>query len=128
MKKLFVFALLLTASLGCSHVAQLTNLNDPSCGKTFADQLTTVLVAQGEKPETAGELVERTSRILERGRFGPRPFLVASPSGTDYTFFVEPKKKGCLLRLYGRQKGFVSYTNNLTYIDTKPLPGCLCSE
>ncbi len=60
--------------------------------------------------------------------YGPRPFLVASPSGTDYTFFVQEKKPICLLRLYGRQKGFWSYTNNLTYIATRPLPNCACSE
>ena len=58
----------------------------------------------------------------------PRPFLVASSSGTDYSFFVEKKKSGCILRLYGRQKGFVSYTNDLTYIDSRPLSGCACAE
>ena len=59
---------------------------------------------------------------------GPRPFLVASPSGTDYAFFVERKDDACLLRLYGRQKGFVTYTNNLTYIATQPLAPCRCEE
>jgi hypothetical protein len=41
---------------------------------------------------------------------------------------VEKKKSGCLLRLYGKQKGFTSYTNNLNYIATRPLPDCLCRE
>jgi hypothetical protein len=41
---------------------------------------------------------------------------------------VEKKKDACLLRLYGRQKGFVSYTNDLTYIATEPLAPCECEE
>lgn len=38
-------------------------------------------------------------------------------------FFVERKGEECLLRLYGRQKGFTRYTNNLTYIRTRDLSG-----
>jgi hypothetical protein len=41
---------------------------------------------------------------------------------------VERKDDACLLRLYGRQKGFVAYTNNLTYIATQPLAACRCEE
>ena len=59
---------------------------------------------------------------------GPRPFLVASPSGADYSFFVQRMDGACALRLYARQKGFVSYTNNITYIATETLGPCRCAE
>jgi len=113
---------------GCATVAQVDNLSDDSCRRSFEEALASILVAEREAPPAAEELAQRTRRLLERGRLGPRPFLVSSSSGADYEFFVEEKKSGCLLRLYGRQKGFVSYTNNLTYIATRPLPGCLCRE
>jgi hypothetical protein len=54
--------------------------------------------------------------------------MVASPSGADYSFFVERKPDACVLRLYGRQKGFVAYTNNINYIATEPLAPCRCAE
>jgi len=66
--------------------------------------------------------------MIEFAQLGPRPFVVSSSSGADYEFFVQKKKQGCLLRLFGRTKGFTSYTNNLTYIATRPLPGCACQE
>ena len=42
--------------------------------------------------------------------------------------FFERRELERLLRLYGRQKGFVSYTNNITYIATEPLGPCRCAE
>ncbi len=90
--------------------------------------IASILVAQGEQPQTADSLADQAVEVIVWADLGPRPFVVASPSGTDYTFFVQLKKSRCLLRLYGRQKGFWSYTNNLTYIATRPLPACLCSE
>lgn len=48
--------------------------------------------------------------------------------GTDYRFFIDAARDQCLLRLYGRRKGFWSYTNNLSYIATRPLPGCSYSS
>ena len=119
--------MLLLAS-GCASVAEIQNLSDEACRASFQDGLVSILIEQKEVPETAQELAQRTRIVLERGRLGPRPFLVSSSSGADYEFFVEKKKGGCLLRLYGRQKGFVSYTNNLTYIATRPLPSCACRD
>jgi uncharacterized protein YceK len=116
------------AASGCTSVAQLTNLADPSCSATFQTQLASVLVQEGETAETAQALAQSTDLALSSGRVGPRPFLVSSPKGTDYSFFIQPKKSGCFLRLYGRQRGFTSYTNNLTYIATRPLSGCACSQ
>lgn len=90
--------------------------------------LSEILAEQGENADAAAALAQDTLAQLARGARGPRPFLVEAPSGTDYVFFVDKKADGCLLRLYGRRHGFVSYTNNLTWIATRPLPGCECAE
>jgi hypothetical protein len=113
---------------GCTTIAQVSNLSEGQCDASFESQLSSILNEQGEKDEAATTLAHRTYLMLTRAELGPRPFLVASPSGTDYTFFIQKKRNHCLLRLYGRQKGFVSYTNNLTYIATRDLSGCACQE
>jgi hypothetical protein len=113
---------------GCTSVAQVTTLSEPSCGETVATALSRVLETQGESAPVAKQLAESTTLALRSGGWGPRPFLVASPSGVDYAFFVERDSSSCLLRLYGRQKGFVTYTNNLSYIATEPLAPCQCAE
>jgi hypothetical protein len=124
---LSVFASFLLAG-GCASVAQVTNVSDDACRGSFQNALSSILTAEGEKPEVAEKLVAHAVSILSTGLVGPRPFLVSSPSGTDYELFVQAKKPGCLLRLYARQKGFVRYTNNMTYIQTRPLPACACAE
>lgn len=113
---------------GCASVAQVTNISDDACRGSFQNALASILTAEGEKPEVAEKLVSHSLSILSTGTVGPRPFLVSSPSGADYELFVQRKKSECLLRLYGRQKGFVRYTNNMTYIQTRPLPACACAE
>ena len=87
-----------------------------------------MLEAQGETSQMAKPLAESTASALQHSGLGPRPFLVASPSGVDYFFFVQHKGASCVLRLYARQKGFVSYANNLTYIATEQLAPCQCAE
>lgn len=119
--------LLLLAS-GCVSVARLTTLPDPGCRQQLTAALATVLRGQGEAPEEADRLAGSTVEALEAVDLGPRPFLVSARSGADYSFFVERKGAACLLRLYGRQKGFVSYTNDITYIATEPLAPCDCAE
>lgn len=57
-----------------------------------------------------------------------RPFAIAAPSGTDYRFFIDRKGADCVLTLFGRRKGFVSYTNDLTSIATEVLPDCTCAD
>src|SRR5579872_2080332 len=116
MRQKLLASLVFLALTGCVTVAQVSNLNEDRCAAEFEHSLSSILIGQHETPQSAGELAHRTWVILTRADLGPRPFLVASPSGTDYTFFVQQKGDRCLLRLYGRQKGFVSYTNNLTYI------------
>jgi hypothetical protein len=113
---------------GCATVAQVTTLSDQNCRHTFVDRMSSILVEQGEKQEVAEKLAESTTTVLSIGSLGPRPFLVASSSGADYGFFVEQKSSDCLLRLFSRQKGFTRYRNNLTYIATRSLTGCMCSE
>ena len=113
---------------GCATVAQVTSLSDQNCRHTFVDRMSSILVEQGEKQAVAEKLAESTTTVLLTGSLGPRPFLVASPSGADYGFFVEQKSSDCLLRLFSRQKGFTRYRNNLTYIATRSLTGCMCAE
>jgi hypothetical protein len=125
------FQILITGlllSMGCASVSEIQNLSEESCRRTFREQLASILVGQREKPDVANRLAGFTEIALERGEHGPRPFLVSSPSGTDYSLFVQRKGSSCLLRLYGRQKGFVSYTNNLSYIATRPLAACACRD
>lgn len=118
----------LVATAACTTVGQVTTLSDPACRDAVASGFTKILEAQDEKPPIAARLAESATRTLQEQDVGPRPFIVASPSGADYGFFVQAERDACLLRLYGRQKGFVSYTNNLTYIATQPLAACRCSQ
>jgi hypothetical protein len=120
-------AIVLTTA-GCATVAKVTNLSEQSCRISFVRQLSAILAREGEKPEAADALAGKTVYALSTYDLGPRPFAVAAPSGTDYRFFIEHKGADCVLTLFGRQKGFVSYTNNLTYIATELLPDCTCAE
>ena len=126
--RLFVVVAVAFTAVACTSVAQLSNLGDPPCATEFEGQLCSILIEQGEKPEVATPLASQSRRKLALGNFGPRPFLISSPSGTDYTFFVQATSSGCLLRLYERQKGFMTYTNDLTYIATRPVQTCTCAE
>ena len=112
----------------CANVARVTNLSTAACAEQMQGGLRDILVEQGESADAGDSLARETRRALADSALGPRPFLVAAPSGTDYIFFVQKKSEVCLLRLYGRRHGFVSYTNNLTYIATRPLASCECSE
>jgi metal-dependent amidase/aminoacylase/carboxypeptidase family protein len=118
----------IAAAGGCANVARIENASDAVCRDAIATGLATILAQQGEAPDIAGRLAKSAAANLALADFGPRPFMVSSSSGTDYEFFVESKQKACLLRLYGRQKGFRSYVNDITYIATEPLPGCVCRD
>ena len=108
-------------------MGQMTNLPDPMCAATFERQLASILVEQSETPAVAQKLSRETREVLGSSAYGPRPFVISAPSGADYYFFVEPANSRCLLRQYGRRKGFTSYTNNLTWIATRELPDCQCT-
>jgi hypothetical protein len=124
----FALASVTLAIGGCASVAKITTLSEPDCDRTFTAAVAKVLQGEGEAPEVADRLARSSTGAMQAYDLGPRPFLIESPSGVDYSFFVEKKGAACLLRLYGRQKGFVSYTNNLTYIATEPLAPCQCAE
>ena len=123
-----VVAGLLVIASGCTSVAQVTTMSDERCHSAVTDALAKIMEKEGETASVARQLADGAAAELQTMALGPRPFLVGSPSGVDYSFFVEKKSDSCLLRLYGRQKGFVSYTNNLTYIATEPLAPCQCAE
>lgn len=125
-RALFLAIVLTTA--GCATVAKVTNLSEESCRTSFTRQLSTILTHEGEKPEAADALAGKTVSTLTTHDLGPRPFAIAAPSGTDYRFFIDRKGADCVLTLFGRQKGFVSYANNLTYIATEVLPDCTCAD
>jgi uncharacterized protein YceK len=112
---------------GCATVAHVDNPNEPACHDALDAGLQSILAEQNEDAATATALAHETVETLTNTDLGPRPFTISSSSGTDYDFFVDDHDNACLLRLYGRERGFTSYTNNLTYISTRPLPGCRCS-
>lgn len=114
--------------VSCATMAKVTNLSDESCRLSFTRQLSSMLSHEGETPDASEALASKAASALLTYDLGPRPFVVVAPSGTDYRFFVNHKGTDCVLTLYGRRKGFVSYTNNLTYIATEILPGCTCAE
>jgi hypothetical protein len=113
---------------GCATMGKLTNLSDESCRVSFTQQLSGILSHEGEQPDVSTALASKAAFTLMTYDLGPRPFVVVAPSGTDYHFFIDRKATDCVLTLYGRRKGFVSYRNNLTYIATKILPDCTCAE
>lgn len=116
----------LAFSSACLTIAHVANLDDASCRSTLAKAISTILVGQGEQSEVADWLAGDALNAMVSGGWRSVPFSVSSPFGTVYTFVFQLKKEGCLLRLYGRQRGSWSYTNDLTYIATEPLPGCAC--
>ena len=113
---------------GCTTVAQVTTVSEPACRQALDSGLARIFEAQGESAAVAQQLARSTTSSLATGNLGPRPFVVSSSSGVDYGLFIQMDGASCLLRLFGRQKGFVSYTNNLTYIATEPLAQCRCTE
>jgi hypothetical protein len=113
---------------GCTTVAQITTVSELACRQALDDGLVRIFESQGESAALARQLAASTASSLLSGNLGPRPFVVSSPAGVDYGLFIQLDGASCLLRLFGRQKGFVSYTNNLTYIATEPLGQCRCAE
>src|SRR6185312_11485159 len=119
-------AIVLTMT-SCATMAKVTNLSEESCRSSFTHQLSAILAYEGETPQAADALAGKTVYTLTTYDLGPRPFAIAAPSGTDYRFFIDRKGADCVLTLFGRRKGFVSYTNNLTSIATEVLPDCTCA-
>lgn len=110
----------------CATIGEV-DLSDEACAADFRGQIASILAAQGEKVEEADAIARRAVVDMAFGHVGLRPFVIGSRT-TDYTFFVQKKESGCLLRLLSRERGFTTYTNNVTYIDTRPLAGCRCAS
>lgn len=123
-----VFSVVVLIMAGCATVVKVTNLSDQSCRLSFTRQLSSILSQEGEQPDVSEPLASKAVSVLAAHDLGPRPFVVAAPSGTDYRFFIDRQGTDCVLTLYGRYKAFVSYTNNVTYIATEILPDCTCVE
>lgn len=123
---LFVVA---ASCVGCSHrFARPINAGAEKCQQSLREAFALILVAEEEKPEVAEAIGEAAARQLAEVDLGPRPFKLSSPSGFDYGFFFEDEGKRCLLHLVAWQKGVVQYSNNVTYIETRPLRGCRCEK
>lgn len=123
---LLALTVLLTG--GCTTVGQVRNLEAPACRRSLESGVAQILLAQGENAGEAERLAQRTVSALDLSPDGPRPFALAANSGTDYHFIVQPTRTLCQLRLYGRVRGFTRVTNNLTWIESRPLVGCECSR
>ena len=96
---------------GCATVAQVTTWSDEACRRQVTDQLHSILADEGERADVAHRVAVNTTVVLSTGSLGP-----------------QRKGEDCLLRLYGRRKGFIRYTNNLIYLATRPLDACACAE
>ena len=122
MARAVLVSLVAITALDCATVAQV-ELNDPVCEADFQDQMASILIQEGEKLDDAQAMAHRASLEVSYGDVGVRPFSIGSRT-TDYTFFVQKKKSGCMLRLVSRQKGFTLYTNDITYIAMRPVAPC----
>lgn len=118
----------IVVSAGCATVAQIDNLTEAQCNVSLESGVASILIEQGEKREVAESLAQETYLMLTTEELGSGSFVVSSPSGTDYSFFIQKKRQRCLLRLSRLQKRSMSLENNLTYISTRELPGCTCQE
>lgn len=116
------------ASSGCVSMARVSNLGDATCASAFERAIADALAAQQEAPSEGERLARRARHALARHDAGPRPFVIAAPSGTDYHFLVDTRRSGCHLRLYGRVHARAAWTNTLTWIETRELPGCTCTR
>lgn len=118
--------LALAVPSACATRGQITNIDQPGCRGAFSQAVGSILLAQGETKEAADRLAVQT--LDELGPGDHRDFVIESASGTEYSFFVHLEGSDCLLRLYQRQRPNSSYLNNLTYIETRPLPSCTCAR
>jgi hypothetical protein len=112
---------------GCATVGR-PDLSSQACGDELARQISDVLFAQGESRLIADDLANGLTGDLSTGALSPVSFFADSPSGCQYGFAIHQTSEGCVLRLYYRKRPGYEVTNNITYIDTRPLKGCTCSR
>jgi hypothetical protein len=108
-----------------------TNLSEPACRNSFADQVASVLVKQGETPDVAKLM---SADILDDlPRRPPGPFFAFSPARIRYGFIVQNTDVGCVLRLYQRERQLrghatVGVTDTLMYLESRTVVYCSCGE
>jgi hypothetical protein len=122
---------LIVASLAACRsaiVARLLNPRSERCQASLHKAFSLMLVGQGEQPEIAEKMADDAIQALADVEMGARPFKLSAPSGYDYGFFFEREDNRCLLRLVAWQKGIVQYSDAVTYLATRPLPGCACES
>ena len=116
----------LVLAAGCAQVSAVRNPETPACVASLRQAFGDILAAQGEAPQAVAQLVQHGADPVLLRHNGPRPLFLRSPSGIDYGLFFDRRENACLLRLYMRRQGFSTYTNNVTYIDTRTVGGCDC--
>ncbi len=80
-------------------------------------------VCAGETPEDATGAANRAVRIFPF-QSETTQFEAASSSGASYWFSFEPRRSGCLLKLFERHKGGATMTNTVTYYARRQLTAC----
>jgi hypothetical protein len=93
---------------GCTTVAQVTTLAEESCRRAMQDQLESILTEEHEPSELANRLAVNTTTVLATGTLGLRPFGISSPSGADYTFFIQPQGRRMSIATVRAAEGFYS--------------------
>ncbi len=111
----------------CASVGKITNQDDSECLKNFQTQLALVMTEEGEPQLSAQRIASKIVAGLSFHPLGRRIFLVEGED-TDYSFFIQNNNGQCVLRLVRTRKGFTTYTNNLTYINSKDIPICRCED
>jgi hypothetical protein len=123
-------AILVIAALagGCtgSSASRLTNPAAAKCQASLRDAFAVMLVGQQEKPEVAEAVAAAGAQAIADVELGPTPFKLSSPSGLDYGFYIDDEMGRCLVRLVAIQGGRLQVSDNVTFIATRPLPGCSC--
>jgi tetratricopeptide (TPR) repeat protein len=127
--KIAKLLLIIVLFSGCHQMVGISNLDQATCAKNFQDRLKRVLVRFGEKPEVAERLARSEYNWLLSSNLQARPFLVQSPSGNDYTFFISKEKNYCKMHLVEKSRGFTSLSSNIPpYLASRKLVDCSCEE
>jgi hypothetical protein len=122
---------LVLAIAGCTRTSAARVLNPavPRCQTSLHDAFALILVRQGEHEDVAEEIAKSGAAALaDVDDLGAKPFLLKSPSGIAYAFYFEDEDDRCLLHLVAMQGGSLQVSDTLTFLATRPLPGCRCEQ
>lgn len=121
---------LVLAIAGCARTGAARVLNPavPRCETSLRDAFALMLVGQGEHEDVAEKVAKSGAEALADVDLGAKPFLLRSPSGIAYAFYFEDEGERCLLHLVAMQGGSLQVSDTLTFLATRPLPGCRCEQ